>query len=336
MPQEIISVKQSLNQIDVAERQFRAALDSYIAAVQAIDRHVLPLQPTLEPVYRRRLKEIHAAIHAGSMEETRGQVDDLLAGYCQQTVELLNERSEDIRQILLTLAGATSLMDQQSDGYGEQFRQIAARMENVKQLVDLSEIRREITGQVDALNSVAARMHLESESTIVKLKGEMSAVRERLDEAERLAETDPLTGLLNRRGMERHVGELIKKGQPFCVMLMDLNRFKGINDRHGHLCGDEVLTAFAARLTSELRAGDSMSRWGGDEFLTALGLPYREAVQRSHQIANKVCGRYTLSAGLSLQISASVGLSQYREGQTSKEVFAAADALLYGNKEARR
>jgi diguanylate cyclase (GGDEF)-like protein len=333
MSSKLVSVKQSLNEIENAERLFRTALNCYVSAVDSIDRHVLPLQPALEPEYRHRLKAIREAIaDPSNLEQTRARLDKVLAAYCSQTVELLNERAEDIRQILLALATATEAMDKQSGGYGEQFRQIATQMENVTHLVDLGEIRREITGQVAALTSVANRMYEDSEATIAKLQGEMSGVQRRLDEAERLAETDPLTGILNRRGMERRVEALIQNRREFCVMLLDLNRFKGINDRYGHLCGDEILLAFSRRLAAEIRTSDSVCRWGGDEFLATLCCPYREAVERSQQIAKKVCGRYTVQKNLHLEVSASVGLSQHKTGQTSKDVFAVADSLLYVNK----
>ena len=335
MPPPLISVKESVNQIDAADRLFRIAVESYASAVASIDRHVLPLQPGLEPEYRRRLTVIRSAVNdkAGpdALEGTQAQLDHLLAGYCSQTVSLLNERAHDIRHILLALASATGTMEKQSGGYGEQFRQIAQRMDTVRQLVDLTEIRKEISGQVTALNSVAEQMNEASAATIVRLQTEMSAVQHRLDEAEKIAETDPLTGLLNRRGMERRVADLIKHAQPFSIMLLDLNRFKGINDRHGHLCGDEVLTLFAARVASEVRSGDAVCRWGGDEFLALLAVPFREASERSQQIAKKACGGYNLQNGLKLEVSASVGLSQHRPGQSSKEVFAAADSALHGS-----
>jgi hypothetical protein len=127
----MISVKESLNQIETADRRFRAALESYTAAVESIDKHVLPLQPALEPEYRRRLKAIRAAISEKAppavMETARRQLDEALKGYCGKTADLWNERAEDIRQILLALAGATEALDRQSGGYGEHFRQIAHR-----------------------------------------------------------------------------------------------------------------------------------------------------------------------------------------------------------------
>lgn len=339
MQQSIISLKESLNRVEQADYLFRVALESYAAAVDSIDRHLLGLQPALEPEYRKRLKAIRSAITISStpaaIEATRAQVDSVLAGYCGQTVSLLNERAEDIRLILLALAAATEALDRQSGGYGEQFRRIAQRMDSVKQLVDLGEIRREITVHAAELHSVAAKMQDEGGSAIARLEREMSAVRERLNEAEKLAETDPLTGLLNRRGMEKRIDDLIARKTPFSVMLLDLNRFKLINDRHGHLCGDEVLASVAARLAAEVRAGDPVCRWGGDEFLAALCLPYQEALTRAQHIVRKICGRYTLAAcgGRKLDVSATVGLSEHRPGQTSKDVFAAADTLLYSGKD---
>jgi diguanylate cyclase (GGDEF)-like protein len=85
-----------------------------------------------------------------------------------------------------------------------------------------------------------------------------------------LAETDPLTGLLNRRSFieqaERRVREACQKQEPVTVMLFDLDFFKQINDQHGHVIGDEVLRHISRRVSKQLRAGDLLARIGGDEF----------------------------------------------------------------------
>jgi diguanylate cyclase (GGDEF)-like protein len=89
----------------------------------------------------------------------------------------------------------------------------------------------------------------------------------------RLAETDPLTGLSNRRGLQKMLNRRFPHpgpGPSGGVLILDIDHFKAINDRHGHEGGDLVLSAFAARLMSVLRSTDMVARWGGEEFLVVL------------------------------------------------------------------
>ncbi|QHN04495.1 GGDEF domain-containing protein [Granulicella sp. WH15] len=91
---------------------------------------------------------------------------------------------------------------------------------------------------------------------------------------ERLAATDPLTGVFNRRMFrelcEREVARSLRSGEPFSLLVADLDHFKQVNDRHGHLAGDEVLRAIAECIQSELRSSDILGRWGGEEFVVLL------------------------------------------------------------------
>ena len=89
-------------------------------------------------------------------------------------------------------------------------------------------------------------------------------------DAQHLAATDPLTQLWNRREGERLVGVRIGGQSPFSLLVIDLNRFKLINDEYGHQCGDRVLEFVAARLSESIRPTDTVCRWGGDEFVVLL------------------------------------------------------------------
>lgn len=89
-----------------------------------------------------------------------------------------------------------------------------------------------------------------------------------------LANTDPLTGLHNRRFINEHesafVGDHARTGRPLSVAILDLDHFKGLNDTYGHIVGDEVLIAFASLAHSVLRRGDVIARWGGEEFIVVF------------------------------------------------------------------
>jgi diguanylate cyclase (GGDEF)-like protein len=117
---------------------------------------------------------------------------------------------------------------------------------------------------------------------VINAVGMLVAWREEAERAlQTLARTDPLTGLLNRRALEQAAAALIaqarRHGDPLCLLLIDLDGFKAINDRHGHAAGDQALRLTAAALQGTLRPGDLAGRWGGEEFCVLLARSGAEA-----------------------------------------------------------
>ncbi|MGE8496348.1 MAG: diguanylate cyclase domain-containing protein [Pseudomonas sp.] len=156
-----------------------------------------------------------------------------------------------------------------------------------------------------------------------------------------LATTDSLTDLPNRRGFELHMEQALQEaqrdGSPLCALLLDLDNFKQINDRHGHLAGDEVLRRFADQLRGTLRQSDILCRWGGEEFILLLKNTERHT---AHELAEKLrqhCAdqRYAVG-GEELQVTVSVGLSQWQPGEGLHDLLGRTDRALYRAKQAGR
>ncbi|MGI9645717.1 MAG: diguanylate cyclase [Ilumatobacteraceae bacterium] len=153
---------------------------------------------------------------------------------------------------------------------------------------------------------------------------------------EHQATTDELTGLANRREFERVSDEALTMSERFgtglCVMLIDLNGFKQVNDTMGHQFGDVVLKACAERLTSAVRETDVVGRWGGDEFVILLpGLEDGTAVRNSAERIATGLSRTPVAGDV--YISGSVGAALYpRHGTTLDELMRNADAAMYGAK----
>lgn len=149
---------------------------------------------------------------------------------------------------------------------------------------------------------------------------------------------DPLTGLLNRAGMDElharpDAKKLLQSG-PYVFALADIDHFKQINDRHGHLVGDEVLRAVAKVIADSVRSDDVAIRYGGEEFL--LVFP-RTSLQAAHEIAERLCSRVRaleLVEPVRLSVGLAAGNPPHDGGP--EEVFARADQALYSAKQGGR
>jgi diguanylate cyclase (GGDEF)-like protein len=153
---------------------------------------------------------------------------------------------------------------------------------------------------------------------------------------ERRATTDDLTGLPNRREFERLTDESLLAAERFntgaCVMLIDLNGFKQINDTLGHQFGDLVLRAAAKRLSLAIRDTDVVGRWGGDEFVILLpGIQDGSAVRSSAERIGASLGGTPIAEDVT--VTAAIGAALYpRHGTTLDELIRAADVAMYGAK----
>jgi diguanylate cyclase (GGDEF)-like protein len=153
---------------------------------------------------------------------------------------------------------------------------------------------------------------------------------------EQLAATDPLTGVGNRREfLERIEAELAshkRDGVPFCLLALDLDHFKEINDSHGHLVGDEVLQKFVHRCIRELRPHDFLARLGGEEFMVLLPRTKLEAAALIGERLRAAVAESVFSVGDDTQIEAtiSIGASEFgRDGNTLSRFLLNADERLF-------
>ncbi len=158
------------------------------------------------------------------------------------------------------------------------------------------------------------------------------------NELESVSRTDPLTGLMNRRGIDdifkKEVNRFERKGTQFSVLLIDVDDFKQINDSHGHSLGDAVLKELAQVMLRNLRHMDTVSRWGGEEFLVLL--PETTADQ-AQVVAEKLCqcvdNASPLCDGYEHRTTISIGVATYHQVQELLGLADIADKALYKAKQ---
>jgi len=174
---------------------------------------------------------------------------------------------------------------------------------------------------------------------------QLAAAVEQEEGSRKASLRDPLTGLSNRvlfnDRLEHGLAQAARHGWMLAVLFVDLNEFKNINDTHGHQAGDAVLKAIAQRLTSTTRHEDTISRYGGDEFICLL-TPLHEQkhiamiaakILAAVQAPCEVGGRDGL---VNLCVGCSVGISVFpKDGASATELIRHADAAMYAAKETR-
>lgn len=151
------------------------------------------------------------------------------------------------------------------------------------------------------------------------------------------ARTDPLTGLANRTGLALSAHALLAQARPHALLLLDLDRFKPVNDVHGHAAGDAVLVEVARRLTQSVREGDTVARLGGDEFVILFGdAPSQAALEeRAARLQVLLRRPIDIGPGQTVSVDSSVGLAiAPQDGSTLEQLLLAADIAMYGAKNA--
>lgn len=231
--------------------------------------------------------------------------------------------------------------------------QLRARPETRQSAVILVVAQGEIEIAAQALDLGASdyiERPFETAELVTRLRSQLrrkhlsEKLRSNVREGLMMALVDPLTGLFNRRYATHHLGTLMARddrpARAIAALMLDLDNFKGVNDRHGHAAGDEVLREFARRLQANVRGMDLVARLGGEEFLVAMpdvdaGLAQsvaeriREAVERPDFVLAEGAVR------LSLTVSIGVSLAQPGD-RDAAGLLRRADIALYASKTAGR
>jgi diguanylate cyclase (GGDEF)-like protein len=184
--------------------------------------------------------------------------------------------------------------------------------------------------------ALALRRQLNTSKEELALLGEVNnALQLEAKELVGQAYTDPLTGVLNRQGLRAAlIGTSTLLSDPMCVVFMDIDHFKRINDSYGHATGDDVLRRFAKIISDNVRASDKLVRWGGEEFLLVCT---NTNVAQASTLAEKLRqALHDQAWPVNMPVTASFGIAEHRTDEEFGEVIKRADSELYGAKSAGR
>ena len=319
------------------------ALAAYRSSLAEMGKCSLDACPGLGKELRQGLGKIGDGLSIGvsakEIEATERSIREQLHAWGGHAASHYRQRAVEVKDILILMARAAESVGSRDERCAQQINEVTTQLKTIANLEDLTQMRASIEKSAAELKTSIGRMVAEGKAAIDELRVEVTSFQAKLEESEKIASYDSLTGLRSRLSVEGQIEARVNVALPLCVAIIDIDGFKQVNDDHGHMVGDELLLEFATELKSRCRSTDVVGRWGGDEFIILLDCGMPVARGRADRIQEWVCGNYTVrgkSGPMKLRVDASFGLAEHLEGETMKELLARADSEMYKNKSASR
>lgn len=279
-------------------------------------------------------KDIDKAIH-GKTVLTDKMMEHWFKTYLSEyDLTHLQQSKSDLIDIISALAESANIAEEKVESFGNTLQH--SENELAKPNSSLEAI---VTHLLASTKSIQASMGLMRQQ-IQDSRQEISALQERLEKISEEALTDSLTGLVNRKGLTKAIEAAISSigdltSSP-CILMIDIDNFKNINDTHGHLLGDKVIKAVADTLKNQIKGKDTAARYGGEEFCVLLPETELQGAVKLAETIRLVIENTRIKRSQDQQeicrITISLGVTRYRLKEPIPEFFDRADKALYRSK----
>ena len=243
----------------------------------------------------------------------------------------------EMRQMLAAFIERLSQMSQSTGEFQEKMEESARLIENAKSIEEISPVLKDVVSatRTMAKDTLSARdeltaMREQASSTQV----EIAKLHQELDRVSTQARHDPLTGALNRRGLEealeREISTFRRKETPLSVGLLDIDNFKALNDTLGHGIGDGALKHLAQVARECMRPQDTLSRYGGEEFVILLpDTSLEKGIEAMTRLQRELTKRFFMAGTEKVLITFSAGVAQLNNDESGMEAIKRADQAMY-------
>lgn len=292
----------------------------------------------------------------GLAEETIALIQrrlDAEKGQFQYYLDQLTKKLRSINELIGQNKQAVSDLTALNDNLDQQFdNQIAHARSSITGAVNLEQLRASLNDSIDGLLSLLNDFQTRTRNSLLAMNRQQQELNQHLDalqednhrlikqvtQEREIARRDPLTQLPNRQGFEQRLEQEIARsnryGQPLSIALIDVDHFKQINDRYGHLAGDRVLRILAKEMHSQLRKTDFLARFGGEEFVILLPESDRDhaltAIEKMREHISQCPFRFQDNP---VRITISAGIAVHSVNEEGESWLHRADKALYKSKE---
>lgn len=247
------------------------------------------------------------------------------------------QAQNEMRQMLATFIDRLSAMAKSSGNFHQTLEENARQIEQAKTIEEIAPLLKEV---VSATRNMANQTLASSEELQAmrdranQTDAELAKLHQELDRVSTQARHDPLTGALNRQGLdealERELSSVRRKDTPLCMALLDIDNFKKLNDTLGHDTGDAALTHLAKVARESMRPQDTLARYGGEEFVILLpDTPLDKGIEAMTRLQRELTKKFFLAGTEKVLITFSAGVAQLAPNESGTDAIKRADKAMY-------
>jgi GGDEF domain-containing protein len=277
-------------------------VESYLSLLSGLAESVIAASPAVGTPYGHRLERLRVRLeydpNADAVEESTDAARTELKDYSHQAAIYVDRHGAELRRATEVLLDSVRMLSQKQDFYCARLRQFSNQMETTPYPTDPEHLADIVSMQATGLRNCIDSLSHDWQSLLTRMKVELVEAERRIAEAET---TDPITGLMNHREMERQVELHRASGEPGTLLLFTI----------GLGLPDDVIQQVASRLMGQFRHADRVSRWSGNEFLVLFRGSPEIAESRAEEIVAWVGGRYLADNGDQAEVQVSGGLVQH-------------------------
>jgi diguanylate cyclase (GGDEF)-like protein len=315
----MISLKNTVGELEACYNVRDLALDSYALAIRNIAQYSIDLDPEVTAAYKGYLEDLARTLRSptpNALDESRATLRGLLrdyrdkvGGYMSQLREELSGSAQALQQILESLG--------QTDGDHEQNLHVALSKIRAAPLPSNSEAANIIQGAARHIEQSLEQVRKQHQFTVSQFLMEIRMLHKRIDSLESAARVDQLTALFTRQEMEARIRE---RKDVFTLLLIKAGGFKTAEIQHGKEVAEELTGAFSRRLRNSLPSDAAIGRWGHEEFLAILKMDQPAAAALARKISEGLTGPYAcLKAGKTVRPALQLRIALVEKGNDPAE-----------------
>jgi diguanylate cyclase len=289
--------------------------------------------------FRDQLAQIRAQLSQATDVDALHAAIEAALQVCQdffrRSRDYFFEREEEIGQVVDVLRKAVTDLSGNSSTVNDHLMKSSARFSQLVRIEDIRELRKQLVHEVSTLERVVQEKQKQEQETLSQISGRIEFLQAKLTQARQEASLDPLLKVANRGTFERTIGDWLhdQEHSKFVLAMLDVDNFKVINDSHGHPIGDKVLLCISKWLSKNIRLGDFLARFGGDEFAVLMNdLTLADAEQRFGSLIHRIAENpfeYGEGELRTVHMAVSCGLTAFARGDTAETLVQRADRALY-------
>ena len=249
----------------------------------------------------------------------------------------LNDAKERLKAMLATFVDRLSDFTATTGDYHDKIERCAVKITKANDISQLSDVLDEVMRETRGIQLTARRSRDEltdMKKRVDEAEKEVSRLQTELSQASEMVRNDPLTGVLNRKGMnealDREVARVHRHKTRLCIALLDIDNFKKLNDTMGHQAGDEALVHLTRVTRETIRPQDTLARYGGEEFVVLLpDTPVDDALSAMVRVQRELTKRFFLHNNDKVLITFSCGVAELADNEEPANALSRADAAMY-------